>query len=682
MSAAAAAGAANALWGFVRALDQLLAFPSSEELRRFAQQPANLAFAMLLVLLATLLSLAVLSALRAAAALARGKLEWLLASGRLDKLSPKNGGELVAEVLKAHGVRFVFTLVGGHVSPILVESEKRGMRVIDTRHEVTAAFAADAVARLTGVPGVCVVTAGPGLTNTVTAVKNAQMAESPLVLLGGAAATMLKGRGALQDIDQISLFKPICKWTATVRRVRDIVGVLREAFQRAQEGVPGPVFVEFPIDVLYPIKDVCKAYGAPVPGEPPKAGKKGGGGLGAAVVQAYLNHHVRYLFAGAWERHDFSPLPFSVPLASDVMVADVARLLLGAKRPLLLIGSQATLPPARPDALRKSVEQLGVPCFLGGMARGLLGRDGELQIRQRRGEALKDADVVILAGIIPDFRLDYGRVLSRRSRIVAVNRNPECLTKNTDLFWKPALAVLGDPGDFLVRLAAAVAPHADARQQEADWVAKLRQRNDERERAIAEKAEAKTEKGMNPLRLLQRVEALLDPQCLMVADGGDFVGSAAYIVRPRGPLKWLDPGAFGTLGVGGGFALGAKLVNPDLQVVILYGDGSLGYSVAEFDTFTRHKVPVIAIVGNDACWTQIAREQVPMFKSSVACDLAFTDYHVVADGFGGRGFLLEREADLPALLEQANKACEQEKKPALLNAIIGKTDFREGSISV
>ena len=174
----------------------------------------------------------------------------------VDKKSKQNGGESVAAVLKEHGVKFIFTLCGGHISPVLVACEKLGIRVVDTRHEVTCAFAADAVARLTGTIGVACVTAGPGLTNTVTAIKNASMAESPLLLLGGAAPTIMKGRGALQDIDQLSLFNPLCKYTSTVKRARDIIPTLRKAIQVAQSDVPGPVFVELPADSLYPY-DIC-----------------------------------------------------------------------------------------------------------------------------------------------------------------------------------------------------------------------------------------------------------------------------------------------------------------------------------------------------------------------------------------------------------------------------------------
>uniref|UniRef100_A0A8C7MZY9 2-hydroxyacyl-CoA lyase 2 n=1 Tax=Oncorhynchus kisutch TaxID=8019 RepID=A0A8C7MZY9_ONCKI len=530
--------------------------------------------------------------------------------------SPRHGGESVAEVLRAHGVKFVFTLVGGHISPILVACEKLGIRIVDTRHEATAVFAADAVARLSGTVGVAAVTAGPGLTNTVTAVKNAQMAESPLLLIGGAAATLLQGRGALQDIDQMSLFKPLCKFCASVRSVREIVPTMRKALAIAQSGTPGPVFIEFPIDTLYPFHLVSKEFGVK---NPPK-------GLMGKVVTWYLHNHLKNLFAGAWETRDVSPLPVHIPQATDDQVQKCIELVSRAKKPVILLGSQATLPPTPTDDIRVALESLGIPCFLGGMSRGMLGRNSPLHIRQNRKCALMDADLVLLAGTVCDFRLSYGRVLNRRSKIIAVNRDKTQLLKNSDMFWKPNVAIQGDAGSFLLRLSKGLMGH----KCPEDWPQRLKAGEVTKEKANRGKADEKTDCHLNPLSVLHRVDELMADDSIIVADGGDFVGSAAYIMRPRGPLRWLDPGAFGTLGVGGGFALGAKLCRPESEVWIIYGDGSLGYSVAEFDTFTRHKTPVIALVGNDACWSQISREQVPILGSNVACGLAFTGLYMLA----------------------------------------------------
>ena len=594
----------------------------------------------------------------------------------VDRNSKKHGGDLVAETLKAHGVKFVFTLVGGHISPILVGCEKLGIKVIDTRHEVTTVFAADAVARLSGGVGVACVTAGPGVTNTITAVKNAQMAESPILVLGGAAATIQKGRGALQDIDQLVLFKPLCKYVATISRIKDIVPVLRKAIQIAQSDTPGPVFVELPIDTLYPIQVLEKEI---VPKHEPKT-------ILQKITALYLKAHLTRLFAGAWDPQEMSPFPVSQPLADHSEVMKAASFIKQAKKPLILLGSQVILPPVKADDTKTNLEKLGIPCFLGGMARGLLGKNSNIHIRQRRRDALKEADVVILLGTVCDFRLQYGQALSSHSKIIIVNRDKKNVSLNARVFWTPTLAVEADPGSFIKQLTKSLNGYSC----DPAWPKELKNRDDEKEAANASKSEEDISDGrnlLNPLKVLQVVEKVMSDDSIIVADGGDFVGSAAYILRPRGPLRWLDPGPFGTLGVGGGFALGAKLCCPDSDVWIIYGDGSLGFSVAEFDTFTRHKLPVIAVVGNDACWTQIAREQVPMLQSTVACMLAHSNYEDVAQGYGGVGYRVcgEGTGTDEEKIEKSLMAAQETSRngsAVLVNFLIGKTNFRDGSISV
>ena len=589
---------------------------------------------------------------------------------KVDKESKRHGGELVASVLKAHGVKYVFTLCGGHISPVLVACEKEGIRVIDTRYEGNAAFAADAVSRLSGVFGVACVTAGPGVTNTITALQNAKMAESPVLLLGGASANALKGRGALQDIDQLSLCKSLCKHVATVTRVRDIVGALRKAIYEAQSGVPGPVFLELPIDALYPYKLVEDGL---FPKSPAKS-------LGQKMTNLYLQNYMNRLFADAWIPQNTAPMIPSFPRHTPGDVSAVESLIRSAKKPLFLLGSQVTLPPTKAENVKSALEAMGIPCYLGGMTRGLLGRNSPIHIRQRRRDALKEADVVLCVGAVADFRLSYGRLFKRSSKIVMVNRSKSNLAMNTDVFFKVTKSVHGDPGCFLLALSQCLHSYSFP----GEWLTTLQDRDAERERENRKKAQEEAKEHLNPLKVLYHTEEVMSENSIIVADGGDFVGSAAYILRPRGPLCWLDPGPYGTLGVGGGFALGAKLCRPDADVWIVYGDGALGFSVPEFDTFTRFKLPVIALVGNDACWSQIAREQIPMFKSDVACKLDYCCYETVAEGFGGRGFVMDRGMDDEQIRDMLRRAQElsREGKPVLINCLIGKTDFREGSISV
>jgi acetolactate synthase-1/2/3 large subunit len=609
-----------------------------------------------------------------------------------------HGGDIIASVLAAQGTRFLFTLCGGHISPILTGCKARGIRVVDTRHEATAVFAADAVARLTGRPGVAAVTAGPGLTNTITAVKNAQVAQSPVVLLGGAAPTLLRGRGALQDIDQMPLIRPHVKWAAAVRRVRDLAPALERAFHEALSGVPGPAFVECPIDLLYDEATVRRLYGA-----------GGGRSLADRAVRAYLGARVGRMFAGAGLPAPAAPIAPAPPAPDLAQVAAAAELLRRAERPVLLIGSQALLDVPAAAELARAVERIGAPVYLSGMARGLLGAGHPLQMRHKRREALRAADLVLLAGVPCDFRLDYGRQIRRGATYIAANRSPRDLRLNR----RPAVAALGDPALFVCALADVVSQEPRAKGQAATsgswfsvlgsylykrgsdrtapsdatraerwgaWLAELRARDDARNAEIAAQAAAPSQR-VNPVHLCRAVAAAHDPGAIIVGDGGDFVATASYIVSPGGPLAWLDPGPFGTLGVGAGFALGAKLVHPEREVWALFGDGALGYSLAELDTFARHGVPIIAVVGNDAGWTQIARDQVEILGDDVGTALAPTEYHRAAEGLGAAGLALDDPELADEVLAQA-RALAAAGRPVLVNALLGKTDFRKGSISV
>ncbi|HSD66266.1 MAG TPA: thiamine pyrophosphate-binding protein [Vicinamibacteria bacterium] len=581
------------------------------------------------------------------------------------------GGDLVADGLVRHGVRFLFTLCGGHIAPILVSAKARGIRVVDTRHEATAVFAADAVARLTGVSGVAAVTAGPGVTNTITALKNAQMAESPLVLLGGATATLLRGRGALQDIDQMALVRPHVKRATRVTRVRDLAPALEEALRLSREGVPGPVFLECPVDLLYPEALVRDWYAARS-GEASGAAGKEARTLGDRALRWYVGRHLGRLFEEGAPPTPAAPV--AAPEPDEAHVRRAAVLLSRAARPVLLVGSQALQSAAEADALGAAVRTLGVPAYLSGMARGLLGPADPLQMRHRRKEALRGADLVILAGVPCDFRLDYGSHIGRRAVLVSAGRSGSALAKNR----RPSLAVPGAPELFLRGLARCA---SGPRPEWAVWREGLRARDAARDAEIAAEAEAGAPGGLNPLRVLRALEGALADDSVVVADGGDFVSTASYVLRPRRPLSWLDPGPFGTLGVGAGFALGAKLVRPSADVWIVYGDGSVGYSLAEADTFARHGLGLVALVGNDAGWTQIAREQVEVLGDDVGTVLALTDYERAAEGLGARGLVLDDDSRVDGVLREA-VATARSGRPVYVNARIGKTGFRKGSISI
>ncbi|CDW55061.1 acetolactate synthase protein like [Trichuris trichiura] len=582
------------------------------------------------------------------------------------------GGEIVADVLKAHGVKWVFTLCGGHISPILVSCEKNDIRVVDTRSEATAAFAADAVSRLGEPIGVACVTAGPGVTNTLTAVQNAQMAQSAVLIIGGATSPLLKGRGSLQDIDQIGIMKPVCKHVVSISRVRDIAPTLRKAIQIARSDVPGPVFVEIPVDALHPIHVVEAEM---------KLNKKPNS-IRGYLIHWFMELYLSRLFSDAWKPADVAPLPIKYKKASTSQVKKCCNLLTRSKQPLIIIGGQAMLLPDRIQDLVSALKVINVPCYCNGMARGLLADVEPLQILHKRREALKEADLVILAGAACDFRLDYGRSLNPKAKVIAINRSKAQLRQNVNVFWKASLFLQADACDFIIQLADSISNVATYAKPE-DWSCRLKTRDQQAEEDISRlaKTDTLTSPGINPVALLRNVEELIPKDAIIVMDGGDFVGTAAYVLKARGPLKWLDPGAFGTLGVGAGFALGAKLCHPDLPVWIIFGDGAFGFSVAEIDSLVRHQTPVIAIIGNDNGWAQIHRTQISLFGSSVGCILSpAIAYEKVAEGFGAIGFAVN--SSNANELNKMVTSIKDQPRAVFVNALIGRTNFRDGSISI
>lgn len=579
----------------------------------------------------------------------------------------RHGGDHLAEVLSKWNIKAIFTLCGGHISPILVGCESRNIKVVDCRDERNAVFAADAYARMTGLPGIAAVTAGPGVTNTLTAVKNAQLAQSPVVLLGGATATVLRGRGALQDIDQMSLVHSAVKWSARCTTVKQLGPTLERGIKEAMGGVPGPVFIEVPVDVLYPEALIREMFIKETGVENPKT-------LGQRALKAYLQAH---LFRQFHQPHvDLEAIKDLVPeLGSrerSSVIAQAAKLLATAERPALVIGSQTMVNVKDAHAIARAVESLGIPVWLGGTARGLLGRNNALQFRHARGKALKDADVVVVCGFPFDFRMKYGFGIGGKTKVIAANLSSGELTKNR----KADIAVRMHAGKFLEELSAHVKPQP----RWAGFIADCKKREDARDAEIAGKAKSTGDK-VDPIHFFQRLEQQLADDSVLVVDGGDFVATAAYILKPRSPLSWLDPGVFGTLGVGGGFAVGAATVRPKSEIWIIYGDGSSAYSLSEFDTFVRHGYAPIAVIGTDASWQQIARDQVTLLGSSIGTGLRMTSYEKVAEGYGGKGLLLTDPKKIDETIAEAKKLAKS-GVPVCINVHIAKTDFREGSISI
>ena len=571
----------------------------------------------------------------------------------------KHIGLDIGSFFKQKNIPSVFTLCGGHISPILVGCEKENINIIQVRDEVSAVFAADAVSRLTDSVGVAIVTAGPGVTNTITAIKNAQMAQSPVLLIGGAAATLLKGRGSLQDIDQISLLKTYVKSAVSVKKTRDVIPTLANALNTATSGVPGPVFVELPIDLLYPEEDIRKEFINQLPKS----------GYFAKIAHWYVERHLNDLFSS--KKSSIKVKPVKEFKLDQRKIDKAALAIVKAKKPVFLLGNQVTQNKEFLPMCLKSIDKLSVPTFTSGMARGCFGSSDKYFFRHNRKHALKNADVVVTLGIPLDFRLGYGFSINKDATLIAVNKSKEDLNKNR----KPDIGIHADPSRIMHEIGKIINPPSCK-----EWIIELTGLEEKRETEILQFSKNESD-FVNPVHLCKTIDKFIDEESILVADGGDFVGTASYTIRPRSALGWLDPGPFGTLGVGGGFAIGAKSSFPKKEVWVFYGDGASAYSLAEFDTLCRHKLPVIAIIGNDASWQQIAREQKQMLGSNIGTELAFNAYEKVVEGYGGKGYYVENHDTLDETLKRAKEDAKL-GYPVLVNIKISKSDFRKGSISV
>ncbi|MEN3041303.1 MAG: thiamine pyrophosphate-binding protein [Bacteroidia bacterium] len=534
------------------------------------------------------------------------------------------GGRLMARCLRDMGMTHLFTLSGGHIMEIYEGCAEVDVPVIDFRHEQSAGFAAEAAARLTRKIGVCAVTAGPGVMNVVTAVANAWRSQTPMIVIGGQAAQPTLGMGALQEMDHVSVLKPITKWSVRVTSPKDIPEYLKRAFLAATSGVMGPVFLECPMDILF---DKAAVNVGEMPSE-------------------------------------IEPFPVS---EKDVELA--AELLRAAERPILMLGSQILFSP-HVHYIKDIVDALGIPTFTNGMARGALGPHHPLLFLHARKAALSQADLVILAGVPLDFRLNYGGSISEKAQLIRIDRDVNELNRNR----QGHISAHGDPGDFLIKLVKAFIPPTHNWQS---WKDTLYREEQERFARIQAEADTST-RPVNPLRMGLEINKLLSPKSIVIGDGGDIVGSAAYTVRPRCLGCWLDAGPLGTLGAGAPYAIAAKLLRPESDVWVIFGDGAFGLNGMEYDTAVRFNLPFVGVVGNDAAWTQIKRAQLPLYGRAIATELRLSRYDQMVEALGGWGTFVEDTTELPGALQAALAS----QKPALVNVHIGETDFRKGSISM
>jgi acetolactate synthase-1/2/3 large subunit len=504
------------------------------------------------------------------------------------------GGELVARALAAASVRQVFTLVGGHTTPVADACVDAGIRLVDVRHEEAAAHMAHAWSRTTGETGVALVTAGPGVTNTATGIANAWSGGAPVLLLGGRAPLAQADRGALHEIDQIALMQPITKWAATVYEAERLPEYVARALAEARAGRPGPVFLELPSDVLRAEADVQTTV---APAAPPRAA-----GDPAAIAAA-------------------------------------AELLGGASRPLVVGGSGVFWSGASRE-LVSLVERLEAPVLVSHAARGIVPDDHRNHVGAARSRALRGADVVLVVGSRFNFMLAYGQPprWNPHARVVQVDADPAALGRNRHV----DVAIAGDAGLVLRQLREAVPKRAPA-----TWLAELRAADAAARARLARLAQEETGGAMHPLALCASLAEALEPDAFLAVDGGDILSFARQAVPSRRPGGWLDSGSFGCLGHGIASACAAKIAFPDRQAVALVGDGAFGLGAVELDTAARHGLPILVVVSNNSAWGIEATSQQMEFGRAVATSLEERPYHLLAESLGceGRRVGTRRELD-------------------------------------
>ncbi len=521
----------------------------------------------------------------------------------------EHGGRIVAKALKSRGVSHLFTLSGGHLFSIYDGCRAEGIEIVDVRHEQTAAFAAEGFAKATRGVGVAALTAGPGVTNGISAIAGAQANCSPVCILGGRAPELRWGSGSLQEIDHLPFVSPLVKSAETVKDPGRIAARTAAALDLALAAPNGPTFVDYPLDVVFTEADA------------------------------------------------------EIPVASQAEarpaegVEEAAALLAAAERPAIMAGTGLYWGRGE-DELRALAEALGIPVFLNGLGRGCLAADHELAFSRARGAGLGGADVALVIGVPLDFRLGFGAAIAEDAKLIRLDAAPNALSANRT----PDVDLVGDVAASLAAIREAAGGGGG---RTGSWLAELRRIEDEK-RASEQEELNDARSPLHPVRIYKELGEVLERDAVVVGDGGDFVSYAGRFVDTYQPGCWMDPGPFGCLGAGPGQAIGAKLAHPDRQVCLLLGDGAFGFAGMEFDTMARHGIPVVGVMGNNGIW---ALEHHPMkflYGYSVAAELRpETRYDQMVETLGCDGVLVREPGELRPALERAFES----GRPTLVNVL-------------
>ncbi len=549
-----------------------------------------------------------------------------------------SGGHLVARALKNEGVDTIFTLCGGHIIDIYDGCVDEGIRIIDVRHEQVAAHAADGYARQTGKLGCVVTTAGPGCTNAVTGIATAFRSESPVLHIGGQGALTQHMMGSLQDLPHVDLMRPITKFSAGVRSTERIADMIAMAARECFAGAPGPAYLEIPRDILDREIELRQAV-IPKPG------------------------HYRASTKSLGDPRDIETL-------ADMVIA--------AERPVILIGSQVWTCRGH-DAALAFVRGLDIPAYFNGAARGLLPPGDPHHFDRTRREGFDRADLIIIVGTPFDFRMGYGKRLGREAKIVQIDMDYRTVGKNRDI----DLGLVGDPGTIFASLldAASGRISAGARATHRAWMAELRKA----EEAATEKLMPlfrSEQSPIHPYRVAWEINEFLADDTIYIGDGGDVVTISAQAVRPRRPGQWMDPGALGSLGVGTGFALAAKLAHPEKEVLCYYGDGSFGMTAFDMETANRFNAPYIAVIGNNSAMNQIRYGQLAKYgeqRGNVGNLLGDVPFGRFAQMLGGYGEEVHEAAQIAPALQRARDAVQRDGRSAVVNIWVDPREYAPGT---
>ena len=547
-----------------------------------------------------------------------------------------SGGRLVAKALKNEGVEVIFTLCGGHIIDIYDGCLDEGIEIIDVRHEQVAAHAADGYARMTGKPGCAVVTAGPGTTDAITGVANAFRAESPFVLIGGQGALSQHKMGSLQDLPHVEMLQPITKFAATVPSTARIADMVSMAFRECCNGAPGPSFLEIPRDVLDARID-------PEQARIPEAG----------------SYRASTRSVGD---------PDDIERLADILVR--------SERPCVLFGTQVWTCRAT-EAARAFARALNIPAYLNGAGRGTFPPGDPHHFHRTRRVAFDNADVIVIVGTPFDFRMGYGKRLRADATVVQIDMDYRTVGKNRDI----SLGLVGDVGRVLEAVTAATTGRADngARSRKS-WMAELRAEEAVRyEKLLPElKSDAVP---INPYRVAYELNEFLTEDTIYIGDGGDVVTITAQAVQPRSPGHWMDPGPLGTLGIGVPFAMAAKYVHPEKEVLCYFGDGALAMTGWDFETCVRFNLPFLGVVGNNSSMNQIRCGQIDKYgeqRGNVGNLLGDVPFDKFAEILGGHGEEVREPRQIRPALERAREAVAS-GTPALVNIWVDRDVWAPGT---